>query len=203
MALYPAVIPSFHLLPLINNWRYWLPLFPTDVQDSQQIDWYPGLTQDSLNIPRPLTGLRDWHKSSLHISETPQTEHGFSPTLKSYQRMRAAHEIVTGQTDEPKKIRAELQACPDPRKTSQFALTLRSYCISHPKCQQGVVMEFNSTLPQEDQSSGFKISTPNMQTCWRLRKSFTQTVWFWQTGHRTTKGSGLVHATFMSQTLED
>lgn len=28
VALYPAVIPSFPLLPLINNWRYWLPSFP-------------------------------------------------------------------------------------------------------------------------------------------------------------------------------
>lgn len=81
VALYPAVIPSFHLLPLINNWRYWLPLFPTAVQDPLQIDWYPGLTQHSLSIPRPLTGLRDWHKSSLHISETSETEHDFSLTL--------------------------------------------------------------------------------------------------------------------------
>lgn len=82
-------------------------------------------------------------------------------------------------------------------------MTPSSYRICHPKCRQGVVLEVNSTLPQEDQSSEFKISTPNIQTCWRLSKNFTQTMCFWQTGHRTKQSSGLVHATFMSQTQED
>lgn len=134
VALYPALIPSFHLLSLINNWRYWLPLFPTAVEDPRQIDWYPGLTQHSLSIPRPLTGLRDWHKSSLHISETPETEHGFSPTLKSYQRMSTAHEIFTGQTDtEPKQIRAELQACPDPLHSLHSHQDLMAFLIPSAK----------------------------------------------------------------------
>lgn len=118
--------------------------------------------------------------------------------------MRVAHEIFTGQTDtEPKQTRAELQTYPDTRKVSEFAMTPRSYSIPHPKSQQDATLEIKSTLPQEDQSSRFKISTPNIQTCWRLSKNFTQTVCFWQTGHRTKKGNGLVHATFMSQTQED